>query len=142
MSRWGMRIGELPRRGGLPVGTVKYYLREGLLPPGTLTAATQATYDERHVQRLALARALVGTAGLSIAATAAVLRAIDDPPASHHELLGEVAEALSPPADAGEADLTRAGALADRGGCRTEPDSPCLGQLATALEAVGEIGHP
>jgi DNA-binding transcriptional MerR regulator len=137
-----MRIGELARRGGVPVGTVKYYLREGLLPTGTLTAATQATYEERHVQRLALVRALVGTAGLSIAATAAVLRAIDDPPASHHELLGEVAEALSPATDPDQADLTRARALVDRWGWRIQPDSPCLGQLATALEAVGEVGHP
>jgi DNA-binding transcriptional MerR regulator len=137
-----VRIGELARRGGVPVGTVKYYLREGLLPPGTLTAATQATYDERHVERLALVRALVGTGGLSIAATAAVLRAIDDPPPSHHELLGEVVDALGPSADVDDAALARARALVDRWGWRISPGSPCLGQLAAALGAVDAIGHP
>jgi DNA-binding transcriptional MerR regulator len=137
-----MRIGELARRGGVPVGTVKYYLREGLLPPGTLTATTQATYDERHVQRLALVRALVGTGGLSIAGAASVLRAIDDPPASHHELLGEVVEALGPAADTDEAELARARALVDRWGWQIKPDSPCLGQLAAALGGVDTVGHP
>jgi DNA-binding transcriptional MerR regulator len=137
-----MRIGELARRGGVPVGTVKYYLREGLLPPGALTAATQATYDERHVQRLALVRALVGTGGLSIAGAAAVLRAIDDPPASRHGLLGEVAAALNPAPDADDADLEHARGLVARWGWRVKPDSPCLGQLAAALGGVRTIGHP
>lgn len=30
-----MRIGELSRRTGVPVPTIKYYVREGLLPPGS-----------------------------------------------------------------------------------------------------------
>jgi DNA-binding transcriptional MerR regulator len=137
-----MRIGELARRGGVPVGTVKYYLREGLLPPGALTAATQATYDERHVERLALVRALVGTGGLSIAGAAAVLRAIDDPPASHHELLGEVADALNPALEVDDADLARARALVERWGWRIEPHSACIRQLAAALGGVRAVGHP
>jgi DNA-binding transcriptional MerR regulator len=77
-----MRIAELARRSGIPVGTVKYYLREGLLPPGELTAATQAQYSDAHVQRLGLIRALLGPGGLSIAATREVLEVIDDPTTS------------------------------------------------------------
>jgi DNA-binding transcriptional MerR regulator len=135
-----MRIGELARRGGVPVGTVKYYLREGLLPPGTPTAATQATYDERHVQRLALVRTLVGVGGLSIAATRSVLRAIDDPPASTHELLGTVSTALGPAADVDEDAVRRARELVDRWGWRIDPCSPSLARLGAALGALPTIG--
>jgi DNA-binding transcriptional MerR regulator len=136
-----MRIGELARRGGVPVGTVKYYLREGLLPPGTPTAATQAVYDERHVQRLALVRVLVGVGGLSIAAVRRVLAAIDDPPEAMHELLGVAAEALGPSGvDADAESLERARALVRRWGWVVDPDSATMGQLAAALSGVGAIG--
>ena len=39
---------------------MKFYLREGLLPAGTATSATQATYDAGHLRRLRLVRALLG----------------------------------------------------------------------------------
>ena len=42
-----MRISELSARTGVPVATIKYYLREGLLPEGERTAPTQATYADR-----------------------------------------------------------------------------------------------
>lgn len=137
-----MRIGELARRGGVPVGTVKYYLREGLLPPGELTSATQARYDERHVERLNLVKALVGVGGLSIAATGDVLRAIEKPPPTVHELLGIACSALGP--DAPEADpdaLARARALIERWGWGLHPDTP-LDQLAAALPAAEMVGVP
>ncbi len=53
-----MRISELAARTGVPLATVKYYLREGLLMPGHATSATQAQYDDSHVRRLGLVRAL------------------------------------------------------------------------------------
>lgn len=135
-----MRIGELARRGGVPVGTVKYYLREGLLPPGELTSVTQAHYDEAHVDRLNLVKALVGVGGLSIAAAGDVLRAIEKPPPTVHELLGIACSALGP--DAPEVDpqaLTRARALIDRWGWTIHPDTP-LDQLAAALSAAEVVG--
>jgi DNA-binding transcriptional MerR regulator len=49
-----MRLSDLSAASGVPVATVKYYLREGLLPPGRLTAATSAQYDDSHLQRLRL----------------------------------------------------------------------------------------
>jgi DNA-binding transcriptional MerR regulator len=141
MSRWGMRIGELAQRGGVPVGTVKYYLREGLLPPGTPTAATQADYDEQHVQRLALVRVLVGVGGLSIAAAGRVLRAIDDPPESAHSLLGVVCRALGPSGDSADPETAeRARSAVERWGWAIDPGSPGLGQLAVALDGIGMIG--
>ena len=137
----GMRIAELARRGGVPVGTVKYYLREGLLPPGTLTSATQAQYDEHHVQRLALVRALLGVGGLSVAAARQVLRAIDESTASAHELIGIACMALGPSGDGvAEPARVRARELVDRWGWRVSDDAPALGQLAAALTGVEMVG--
>ena len=36
-----MRVGELSRRSGVTVASIKYYLREGLLPPGERTTRTR-----------------------------------------------------------------------------------------------------
>ena len=93
-----MRISELGRTTEVPVATIKFYLREGLLPEGVLTSATQAQYGETHVARLRLIRALLGPGGLSIAKARHVLQAIDNPPESVHDLLGVAADAVSGPA--------------------------------------------
>ena len=65
-----MRIAELSRRSGVSVPTIKYYLREGLLPGGTTTGSpNQAAYDETHLRRLKLIRVFIDVGGLSVAAT-------------------------------------------------------------------------
>src|SRR4028119_2159610 len=51
-----MRLSDLSAASGVPVATVKYYLREGLVPPGRLTAATQAQYAASHLPRPRLVR--------------------------------------------------------------------------------------
>ena len=92
-----MRISELSSTTGVPVATIKFYLRENLLHDGVRTAATQAQYDESHVARLRLIKALLGPGGLSIAAAHRVIQAIDEPPESLHELLGIAAGAVAGP---------------------------------------------
>jgi DNA-binding transcriptional MerR regulator len=92
-----MRISELASNTEIPVATIKFYLRENLLHEGVRTAATQAQYDESHVARLRLIRALLGPGGLSIAAAHQVIRAIEEPPDSVHELLGVAAGAVAGP---------------------------------------------
>lgn len=94
-----MRISELARTAGVPVATVKYYLREGLLHEGVLTSPTQARYDDSHVARLRLVRSLVGPGGLSIAVARDVLAAIDAPPADSFDLLGVAAAAVRRPTE-------------------------------------------
>lgn len=91
-----MRIGELSRRTGVPVPTIKYYLREGLLPGGELTSPNQAQYGESHVHRLKLVRAMVEVGKLSVAATRDVLNAIDEPGNSLHSVLGIAQAAVTP----------------------------------------------
>ena len=132
-----MRISDLARRGGLPVATVKYYLREGLLPPGEPTAVTQAQYGETHVERLLLIRALLGPGGLSISAARAVLDVVDDPTTSVHEALGAAHYALpSAPSDPPPDELSRARAHLRRWGWKTDDASPSLAVLAAALHAL------
>jgi DNA-binding transcriptional MerR regulator len=73
-----VRISELSERSGVPVATIKYYLREGLLSPGQKTSRTQAGYDDTHLARLRLIRAFLEVGGLTISATRRVLAVMDD----------------------------------------------------------------
>src|SRR6266496_6107102 len=91
-----MRIAELSRQSGVPVATIKYYVREGLMPRGERTSPNQAEYDDRHVRRLRLIRALVEAGDLSIAATRDVLASIDSPGKTLHETLGKAQYAVTP----------------------------------------------
>ena len=59
-----VRISELSAQTAVPVATLKYYLREGVLQPGEARSATNAEYGAAHVDRVKLIRALVETAGL------------------------------------------------------------------------------
>jgi DNA-binding transcriptional MerR regulator len=91
-----MKIAELSRRSGVAVPTIKYYVREGLVRPGELTSPNQARYDEEHLRRLRLIRALVEVGGLSIAETRDVLASIDSPGKTLHETLGKAQHAVTP----------------------------------------------
>ncbi|MEU8976116.1 MerR family transcriptional regulator [Streptomyces monashensis] len=93
-----MRISELSRQSGLSVPTIKYYIREELLPAGRLTSPNQADYDEQHLRRLRLIRALIGVRGLSVEATRQVLGALAQQQATPHLVLG-LALGVIPPAD-------------------------------------------
>jgi DNA-binding transcriptional MerR regulator len=73
-----MRMAELSDRSGVPVATIKFYLREGLLPPGERTSPNQARYADEHVRRLRLVRALLDVGGLTVAGVREVLEAVDD----------------------------------------------------------------
>lgn len=93
-----MKISELSSTTGVPVPTIKYYLREQLLPEGERSSPTQASYGDVHVKRLGVIRALVA-AGVSIAEVRRVLETLDAPPASAHLLLGSAHAAITPPVD-------------------------------------------
>lgn len=141
-----MRISELSRRSGVPVPTVKYYLRDGLLHPGRLTAATQAQYDEDHVQRLRLIRALAEVGGLALAAIRRILDAVDDESLSLHQLLGRAHYALSPDVDSAAAGWTDARAqvdkLLDELGWEVTEHAPARDELTRAVLALRHLGAP
>lgn len=92
-----MRISDLSRESGVPLPTLKFYLREGLLQPGTRTAPNQARYGEAHLRRLRLIRVLADVGGLSLAAVRRVIDALDADSASLHAVLGAAHAAVATP---------------------------------------------
>ena len=134
-----MRISELSAQTGVTVPTIKYYLREGLLPEGERSSATQAAYGEKHVERLRVIRALLD-AGVSIAETRRVLAALDEPPENAHNLLGMAHAAITPPVDE-SLDLTDAEHLV--AGLGWKPgmcDEAVLHAVARAVQGVERVG--
>ncbi|WP_448003657.1 MerR family transcriptional regulator [Agromyces bauzanensis] len=141
-----MRISALAAATGLPLATVKYYLREGLLHPGVATSATQATYDESHVRRLRLIRALTGPVGLSVQQTRTMLALVDDPGDDLYATLGRAVGSLPPAVDAASVDdpdpFPRARAALEALGQVYDPRFAAVAQLESALAAAEAAGMP
>jgi DNA-binding transcriptional MerR regulator len=142
-----VRMSELSARSGLPVATIKYYLREGLLPPGRPTAPNQAEYDEAHLRRLRLVRVLIEVGDLGISAVRAVVDALADETIPLHDLLGTAHYALGPPvpeeADSEEAReaLAEVDGFLERLGWQVSPEAPACRALASALVALRRLGR-
>lgn len=51
-----MKIGELATAAGTPIETIRYYEREGLLPPPGRTEGNYRIYDASHMTRLLFVR--------------------------------------------------------------------------------------
>jgi DNA-binding transcriptional MerR regulator len=140
-----MRIGELSRRSGVPIPTIKYYVREGLLPAGELTNYNQAQYEEAHLRRLKLVRALVEVGGLSIAATRTVLTLMDAK-TSDLARLGKAQYALTTRKEherdeAWEWATVRVSELLTQRGWQVSPRNPALLQLSEALATLRRLGQ-
>ncbi|MEV7887973.1 MerR family transcriptional regulator [Streptomyces sp. NPDC002817] len=73
-----MRLAELSERSGVSTATIKYYLREGLLAPGRQINTTTAEYDEEHLRRLKLVRAMIQVGRVPVATVREVLGHVDD----------------------------------------------------------------
>lgn len=142
-----MRIAELCRRSGVPIPTIKYYLREGLLSPGERTSPNQASYTEAHVQRLRLIRALIDVGHLSIAATRDVLASIDAPGATLHDRLGKAQYAVTPTleTDVDEVSLALAAReveeFAGRRGWQVKKGHPAWSLLVQVLATLHSLGQ-
>ena len=86
-----MRMQALSAASGVPVSTIKFYLRDRLLPAGRPTALNQAVYGPEHVARLRLIRVLVKVGGLSTETVRAIVALLDDPRAVPAEVGGRCA---------------------------------------------------
>jgi DNA-binding transcriptional MerR regulator len=140
-------MGELSRRAGVPVPTIKYYLREGLLAPGERTSPNQMRYNDRHVRRLRLIRALIDIGGLSVAATRTVLTQIDTPDRPLHDVLGKAQYALTRQRDhTDDRDATavtrdEVARLISRRGWRVRPTNPAVATLTGLLATLHDLGQ-
>ena len=70
-------MSELSDRSGVSVASIKFYQREELLPEPERTSPNQSRYENGHVERLRLVRALIDVGGLSVAAVRQVLAAAE-----------------------------------------------------------------
>ncbi|MFF2124483.1 MerR family transcriptional regulator [Streptomyces olivochromogenes] len=139
-----MRISELSRRSGASVTTIKYYLREGLLPAGRQLSATQAEYDGNHLRRLRLIRALTGVRGLSVSTTREVLGALAEHTGDTHRLLGLTLGSIGPSEDSAEDSAERAevDALVEELGWDVHDSAPARATLAETLGSLRGLGVP
>lgn len=134
-----MRLSELAAETGVGIPTLKFYMREGLVPPGERVNATTSRYAVAHVERVRLVRALVDGLGLSLAQVRTVVSALDRPPASRHELLG-AAQAALPSPYTNHAVTEEVRDLVARRGWSVHPGATALRSLSGAIEAARAAG--
>ncbi|WP_161972328.1 MerR family transcriptional regulator [Glaciihabitans arcticus] len=135
-------MAELSERSGVAVPTIKFYLREQLLASGERTSPNQAAYDESHVDRLRLVRALLDVGGLSVTAVRAVLAAIDNTELPLDWAFGIAQQAL-PAVLPDEDDAASARAIDDliaERGWRIDPNNPGRATAARVLSRYESLG--
>jgi DNA-binding transcriptional MerR regulator len=139
-----MRISDLSRESGVPIPTLKFYLREGLLPAGARTAPNQATYGAIHLRRLHLIRVLVDIGGLDLRAVRRVLAGLERDGAPLHDILSEAHGALPSASRTAKPALAPTRAETDawlaRLGWDLGEGSPARDDLANALLALRGLG--
>jgi DNA-binding transcriptional MerR regulator len=141
-----MRISELSAASGIPLATVKYYLRENLLPPGIQTAVNQREYGPAHVRRLSLIRALMDVGGLSVATAQDVLSAVDTPELPPAAVFEAAQRAVSrTELYSGEGSpmaRERVDALIDAQGWSVSEANPGRIAAANVIDTLVALGHP
>ncbi|MFD5063228.1 MerR family transcriptional regulator [Streptomyces sp. NPDC058394] len=147
-----MRLSELSKQSGVTTATIKYYLREGLLPPGERVSATQAEYDESHLRRLRLVRALIQVGRLPVATAREVLAHVDDESLGRTIRLGAALWSLphspEPDEDAPETAVARheVDRLLDRLGWAFVQDlgslDPVHRALVASMATLIRLGYP
>jgi DNA-binding transcriptional MerR regulator len=140
-----MRITELAAATGVAPATVKYYVREGLLPAGTRVSDNRTDYDDEHARRVRLIRALIDVGRLPVARAREVLAALDDEGRQVQDVFAVAQDALThgpPPTEPPAPDaLARVDALsADAGWC-VLPGHAGRAQAARAVDAFERSGH-
>ncbi|MFI2186153.1 MerR family transcriptional regulator [Streptomyces sioyaensis] len=146
-----MRLAELSERSGVPTATIKYYLRERLLPAGRRITATRSGYDEEHLRRLRLVRALIQVGRIPVSTAREVLAAVEDDSLDQLARLGVAVEALPHGPEPDERSPSTAVArrtaaeLLRRCGRHVTlelADGPrAFGMLVAAIAALHRLGH-
>ena len=142
-----MRMKDLSEASGVPVATIKFYLRERLLPAGERTQPNQSQYTDVHLRRIKLIRALIEVGGLSVAGARGVIAVLDLPGQSVHNVLGLAQHAMIPPTPTPDTAEFRAARdqvqdTLGRLGWDVSPNNPGLHGAATVLRTMAELDQP
>jgi DNA-binding transcriptional MerR regulator len=135
-----MKISELSERSGVPVATVKFYIREGMLPRGEVVSTTRAEYGEEHLARLKLIAALADVRGLPLSRVRDILALIDTPDDDPIATLGRAVGALPPYVESDRDDYPRARTAIAELGLTYDADFTAVAQLDEALQALDAAG--
>ena len=146
LSGGRVKISELSARTGVSIATLKFYLREGLLQPGALTAPNQADYGEVHLRRAKLVRTLREVAHLSIAQIAAITGALNRGE-DLYEVMGATVDSLGPRQPRAATPEQRLAApeidrLLEALDLPTREESLARDQLIRSLAAIREMLFP
>ena len=142
-----MRMSELSRESGVSVPTIKFYLREGLLPAGNATAKNQADYCDKHLVRLRMIRALSTVGRLDLASIGRLLATAEDWGTSLPDLHRAVNEALQShpdgrPMNDGAGDVDFVQRLLTDVGWDIAADSPSRRMLGHVVTMMRQMGCP
>jgi AcrR family transcriptional regulator len=85
-----MTISELSAQSGIPVSTIKFYIRKNLLPGPIKTGQTRGYYTIRHLNRLALVQKMKKEERMPLEKIREIVQMID------HEIETEMAENTKP----------------------------------------------
>lgn len=142
-----MRISDLSRQAGVSIATIKFYLREGLLPPGTATGRNQAVYGENHLRRLELIRAFTQIGQLELTTVRQLLGAIEDsrqPIVQLYELVDQACSTPEPGKGASAEHLRGAKSdvdtFLDDLGWRVGTVTPARERLTAVVAALRRLG--
>lgn len=141
-----MRISELSERTGIPVPRIKYYIREDLLPRGSGEQVKRAEYDESHVRRLRLIRALVTIGGMPVARARRVLEEFDAPRSEPMGLFDLIFASLtvstaSRDDPSWEEATRRLDEVLAQHGWQSDADDPARLLIVQAMATMIELGH-
>ncbi len=139
-----MRMSELSATTVTPVPTLKFYLREHLLHAGERTSPNQSQYDETHVERVRLVRALLEVGGLSVAQAATVIGVLTDDSIPLSSVFGVAQRAVTMPApltrESRGDGAARIAELCERRGWTVYPNNPGLALAARVVDTYAELG--
>lgn len=137
-----MRISELAEHSGATVATIKYYLREGLLPPGSKLGERRSEYGDRHLTRLRLLRVLRDVGDIPVSDLKKIVDAIDNESLSTHEMNGAAYDALARTSGEVSPDMRMLAArvVQEAGWAHVRPESPALDDLAGLLGVTVDLG--
>ena len=120
-----MQVSELVRATSVPLATVKYYLREGLLPAARKITARSSEYGEEHVRRLTLLRVLREVGAIPVGRLRELVEAVDNPRLADIEVFRRASDAIA----AGRQ-------------IKDEPDADATALVERVLDELGWTGVP